>query len=214
MSEIYANTADQNHLWYIHGQLYPSFIKNHWKNVNFLFADDPNILEQMKHENPELDNYRKNLFNTFVTEKNKKYVGFYILDSYLSFFNSEKHYHLLCATGIQIGGGLSYLFIKGKDFEIFWTAFVEPIAKDKCNLKQEFYSSKWFPYFLSAYFINSEQGQVINDAVVFDNKKFSYKFHMNDKDFGDNVLLRWFKWFSQFYSGCKEYESNLKSLEW
>ncbi len=68
--------------------------------------------------------------------------------------------------------------------------------------------------FMSAYFVYSEQQQVLNDAIVFDNKRFSFKNYFNEKSQGDTNLIKWFRYFSQFYDGCKEYEKNKENLNW
>jgi cholesterol 7-desaturase len=214
MCEPYLNTADREHLPIIHGQLYPSFIKNYWKNVNYVIADDPKAEELICHSDPVYDAFRKSLYKKYVNESNKKYIGFYLLDGYLSFFWNHKQHHLLCATGIQVGSALSYIFVKGKGFEVFWTANVEPIARNRMNFRQEFYTSKDMPYLASAYFIYSDQEQFQNDLILFDNKRLPFTMTSNENSIGDQYIIKWLQWHSQFYDGCKAREKEKMNMEW
>jgi cholesterol 7-dehydrogenase len=214
MCEPYLNTCDREHLPIIHGQLYPSFIKNYWKNVGYVFAEDPDAEKLIGHSNPVYDEFRKKLYKKFVNESNKKYISFYLLDAYYSFFWGKKHMHLLCATGIQVGPALTYIFVIGNGFEVFWTATVEPTARNRMNFRQEFYSLKNMPYFASAYFIYSDQQQYVNDLILFDNKKMPFTMTSNENSLGDQIIIKWLQWYSRFYDGCKAKEKEKKSTEW
>ncbi len=66
MCEPYLNTCDREHLPIIHGLLYPSFDKFYWKNVSYVFAEDPDAEKLIGHSNPVYDEFRKKLFRKFV----------------------------------------------------------------------------------------------------------------------------------------------------
>ena len=58
---------------------------------------------------------------------------------------------------------------------------------------------------------------MLNDGVVWDNKKFAISPYLNpEKSSADRVLLNWRQWFSQFYTDCKKYEDHKKSesMDW
>ena len=51
------------------------------------------------------------LFDTFITEENKKYIGVIHLDNEISIMGS-KSMPFFSLTGFQVGPGLVYLFLK------------------------------------------------------------------------------------------------------
>ena len=183
--------------------------------MKFVHGDDPQILDALKNEVPEYYEFRKKLYNTFFNEENKKYLTINTFDLKASIGSSTKQYHLFWGTAIQVGSGLIYLFLKGKEWDIVWTESAQPFDINLLEAQNDFYVSKWLPYFVSAFFIKQTQHLVKQDCFILDNKKSAFRMNLSDNPF-DDMIGKWYKWHNQFNVGCVEYEKQKKSenLDW
>jgi cholesterol 7-dehydrogenase len=70
------------------------------------------------------------------------------------------------------------------------------------------------PYWATALKLRLETQQVMNDGVVWDNKKFGMETYYNMKSEPDKMLFDWRTWYSQFYEGCRETEEAREKYNW
>lgn len=214
VQDIPENGGDLMHFFYVHSSLLPftDILKAKWSS-KWLRGDDPQLFEKMIHEVGYINEHRKHLFAKYLNDKNRKYIGVLSLDSYVS-FPGVKDIFFFNATAFQVGPGLVYLFLKGPFFESLFFQHVTSLEKFKHEIYHELYTNWYLPYFFSAIKIRLEAQQVMNDGIVWDNKKFAMSAYYNLKAEPDNMLLEWRKWFVQFYQGCKEAEAEKEKLEW
>ena len=213
ISDIAENGGDMLHFLYIHSSVIPYLVTGRW-DAFWLRGDDPQLKEKMTLKNKTENDYRMMLINKYLTEENKKYVGVIHIQNELNILGVSG-LHFFTLTGFQVGPGLVYLFIKGKFFETLLIQHITTKEKYNQDCYHEIFSNWASPYWFSALQLRLEVRQVLNDGVVWDNKKFSYKanFNKNNND-ADNSLITWRKWFVQFYEGCKDEESKRNSLGW
>jgi cholesterol 7-dehydrogenase len=102
-----------------------------------------------------------------------------------------------------LGSGLVYIFVKSYFFTITYFQYVQTDGKFTQNLYHDIYTSKWFPYWLSAIFLKVESLQVLNDGYVWDAKQFKRKTIYQKDSAGDESMRKWREWYYQFYDGCK-----------
>jgi len=215
ISDIAENGGDFLHFLYIHNQIIPFLVKGYWE-PGWFRGDDPELYKKMEVENkPTHREHRMKLMNTFLNEKNKKYIGVISLKNEISIMNFNNKIHFFTLTGFQVGPGLVYLFLKSDFFE---TMLIQHIStKDKYNQEvyHEIYTSWMIPYWFSALQLRLEARQVLLDGLVWDNKKFGYRAYFNKTgNEADRCLIAWRKWFTQFYEGCREEEEKKKALGW
>jgi cholesterol 7-dehydrogenase len=214
MSDIAENGGDILHFLYIHSEILPVVLKGTW-DAQWVRGDDPKLREKMTLQNKKNNEYRMKLLDRYITEENKKYIGVIHLDNQVKLFNMDKGMHFFTLTGFQVGPGLVYLFIDGMFFETMLIQYMKTKEKYHQEVYHEIYTNSWTPYWFSALQLRLEVRQVLNDGVVWDNKKFGYKAYFNkNKNEGDEYLIRWRKWYSQFYEGCKQEEERKSCLEW
>jgi cholesterol 7-dehydrogenase len=214
VSDIAENGGDVLHFLYIHDSIIPGLVKGTW-DANWLRGDDPKLREKMTVPNKTFNEYRTKLLDQFLTEENKKYIGVIHLENAIKILGIPKYFKFFFLTGFQVGPGLVYLFIKSDFFE---TLLIQHIStKDKYNQDcyHEIYCNFLAPYWFSALQLRLEVRQVLNDGVIWDNKKFGYKvfFNKNENE-ADSCLIRWRQWYCQFYKGCKQTEEKKQSLSW
>lgn len=54
-----------------------------------IYADDKNLYKFMEHKNKNISNRIKNFLDTYINEKNKKYINVVNVDISLSLFGSR-----------------------------------------------------------------------------------------------------------------------------
>ena len=212
VSDIAENGGDLLHFIYVHTEIIPYLVNARW-DANWLRADDPQLKEKLKHPVKNFNDYRMGLVDKYINEKNKKYIGVIHLENQVTILNIPKEINFFLLTGFQVGPGLVYLFIKSAFFETVLVQYM--YTKDKYN--QELYHEIWCnwgaPYWFSALQLRLEVRQVLNDCVIWDNKRFGYKtfFNKNGNE-ADSTLIKWRQWYSQYYNGCKDEEK--QKIEW
>lgn len=153
----------------------------------------------------------------YLTEKNKDHIGVISLENSIEILGFPKQFKFFALTGFQVGPGLVYLFLKTDFFDLYLMQYIESKDKFTQHVFHEIHTSKYLPYWFSALLLRLEVQQVLNDGVVWDNKRFGRQPYLNPvTSSGDRTLLNWRQWFSQFYTDCKKYEEFKKqeSLDW
>jgi cholesterol 7-dehydrogenase len=212
VQDVAENGGDIMHFIYIHSAIIPYLVRMFW-DAKWVRGDDPELRQKMSHNDKYFNEYRTKVLDNFLTEENKKYIGVIHLDNQMSIFGSPK-IHFFSLTGFQVGPGLVYLFLKSKFFEIVLFQYIDTVKKFEQHVYHEIYCSHWNPYWLSALQLRLEAQQVINDGVIWDNKKFGYNPTYVLKNEADMTLITWRRWFTQFYDGCKKAEQEKEKLEW
>lgn len=217
VQDIAENGGDILHFLYVHSTLIPYLVKGFW-DAKWVNAADPELREKVTLKGNEVFNkFRMDLLDKYITEKNKHYIGVIALENNITIAGIPKHFGFFSLTGFQVGPGLVYLFIKSPIFNICLQQYIESKDKFTQYVYHDIYSSKYLPYWFSALMLRMEASQVLNDGVVWDNKKFSISPYLNPAvNPADKTLLNWRTWYSQFYTDCREYEDHKKkeSLDW
>jgi cholesterol 7-dehydrogenase len=214
MSDIAENGGDILHFLYVHSEIIPYLVGGSW-DAKWIRGDDPNLRQKLTLKNQTRNNYRNKLLDRYINDKNKSYLGVIHLDNQIKIFNVSKPMDFFTLTGFQVGPGIVYLFLHGIFFETMLVQYIQTKEKFSQNVFHEIYTDKWCPYWFSALQLRLEVRQVLNDGVIWDNKKFGYKAYFNkSRNDADDYLIAWRQWYSQFYDGCKEEEDKKKSFEW
>lgn len=214
MSDIAENGGDILHFLYVHSEIIPVVIKGTW-DAQWVHAADPKLREKLTLKNKKNNEFRMRLLDKYINEQNKQYIGVIHLANQVKLFNFDKGMDFFTLTGFQVGPGLVYLFLDGLFFETMFVQYIHTKEKYKQEVYHEIYTNSWAPYWFSALQLRLEVRQVLNDGVVWDNKKFGYKAYFNKyKNDADDYLIKWRKWYSQFYEGCKEEEEKKNCLDW
>lgn len=216
VQDIAENGGDLLHFLYIHNQLIPYLVKGFW-DAKWIRGSDPDLKNKMKVSNEKFNTWRMGLIDKYINEKNKDHIGVISLENSIEFIGLPKEFKFFCLTGFQVGPGIVYLFIKSDFFDVYLMQYIESEEKFKQNVYHEIHVSKYLPYWFSALLLRMEVLQVLNDGVIWDNKKFGKTPYLNPTvSHGDRILLNWRQWFSQFYTDCKKYEDHKKqeSLDW
>ena len=212
ISDIAENGGDLLHFKYIHSEIIPFLVSSSW-DAKWIRGDDPKLREKVKLQDPKQNDYRTKLLDKFLTEKNKPYIGVIHLYNQLNILKVPKNIHFFTLTGFQVGPGLVYLFIQGKFFETMLIQHIDTKEKYNQEVYHEIYCNWLAPYWFSALQLRLEVRQVLNDGLVWDNKKFGYKAFFTSNE-SDDYLISWRQWFTQFYEGCKEEEETKNILTW
>ena len=211
VQDIAENGADILHFLYVHNVIIPYFVKASWK-PNWIKASDPNLRQILKHEKEEINEFRMKLFDKYVNEGNKDYIGVVTLDNNISILGC-KEFSFFSLTAFQVGPGLVYLFLKGFCYEVMFFQHTTSLDKYDHQLYHQIYTSNYFPYWISALYLKLEAVQVENDGLIWDNKIFGYSPYYNPESNTDKKLLEWRNWYSKFYEGCKKAEEQ-RDLNW
>lgn len=216
ISDIAENGGDLLHFMYIHSEILPVILKGSW-SAKWVRGDDPKLKEKLHLENKKSNEYRLRLFDKYLNEKNKSHIGVIHLYNEAKPIGFSKGIHFFTLTGFQVGPGLVYLFIEGKFFETMLIQYIKTKDKYYQECYHEIYTNSWSPYWFSALQLRLEVRQVLNDGVVWDNKKFGYKAYFNkNQNEADDYLITWRQWYTQFYDGCRQEEERKEknSLAW
>jgi cholesterol 7-dehydrogenase len=216
LQDVAENGGDLLHFLYIHNQLIPFLVRGYW-DAKWIRGSDPELKTKLTLQNDSLNTWRNNLLDKYLTEKNKDHIGVIALENSAEIVGVKKDYKFFCVTGFQVGPGLVYLFLKSDFFEILFMQYIESKDKFHQNVYHDIYTSKYMPYWFSALLLRLEVLQVLNDGVVWDNKRFGIKPYLNPEvSPADRILHNWRQWFSQFYTDCKKYEEYKKqeNLDW
>lgn len=216
VQDIAENGGDLLHFIYVHNQLIPYLIKGFW-DAKWVSAADPELKSKIALKNNERFNKaRMDLVDRFINEKNKHYIGVITLENSIEIIGVPKQFGFFSLTGFQVGPGIVYLFIESPFFNVALMQYIE--SKDKLTqwVYHDIYTSKHLPYCFSALLLRIEVSQVLNDGVVWDNKKFGINPCFNLANPADKTLLSWRTWYSQFYKDCKKYEEEKRkeNLDW
>jgi cholesterol 7-dehydrogenase len=214
VQDIPENGGDLMHFFYVHTQLIPGtdLLRATWRS-KWLPADTPDLREQMSHEVEYVNKFKKEIFDKYLTKENSKYIGVLNLDMY-AILPGGKKFFFFNATGLQVGGGLVYLFLKSPFFETLFFQTVVSLQRYKHEMFMHIYTSSYMPYWATALKLRLETQQVMNDGVVWDNKKFGMETYYNMKSEPDKMLFDWRTWYSQFYEGCRETEEAREKYNW
>ena len=110
----------------------------------------------------------------------KKYISVGFLDNYLKIpiFGQIFQFN---ATILQIGSSTVVILLKCKLFTLVLFHFLQPKGKYEQIVYHEGYTSKWFPYWVSALAVTKGEGnQVTNDMYIWEAKKFGRKIHVKE----------------------------------
>lgn len=187
-----------------------SFVKFKWSPLATP-ASTPNLREIMKHPHPQVNTFKMDLFDRFLTEENRRYVNVMSLDCSLSFFGKHNLF-LFNITGFQIGPSIVYLFLWSPYFKLIFFHTLTPLEKFHQRVVHRIITSKWIPYWLSSIILMGEVKQLYADMKVWNNKIFTENLNYNMQNYADKCLHAYRNWYAQFYEGCYERES--KSLHW
>jgi cholesterol 7-dehydrogenase len=204
ISDIAENGADMAHLSYVHEYIVPYLVKGKWDTI-WVRGDDPELKEKLRYpKNKSLNDYRMNLIDLFITEENKKYIGVLNFENSIKIWGIPKWLNGFLLTAFQFGPGVVYIFIKSPLMEHFFFQHYDMKEKYHQYLYHDLYSKYWDPYWLSALHLESGSFQLMNDLVIWDNKKFNYQaYYSKNENEADNKLIEWRQWNTQFYKGCK-----------
>ena len=205
------NGADIAHFLYIHPQIIPGLIYAKW-NPKWIAASSENIFEETKSTSETITKFRHELIRKYINPQNKDKIGIVTLDNKVSLFNKTPYFDFFGLIGFQVGPGLVYLFMKSFAFETLFFQYVEIKGAYEMEMHHEIFTNNYLPYWISALKLKLESDQVTNDCVVWDNKKFASNPWYNTTTEADQYLIKWRKFFCQFYEGCLEKEKKLKVL--
>ncbi len=213
VQEVPENGADVRHFDFLHQSIldiiFP-FLKFNWSMVSER-ATSPNLHEIMSHPNPQVNAYKMHLLNTFINDSNRRYINVISLNNYIQFFGKHKLF-IFNATGFQMGPSLVYLFLWSPYFQATFFQTVTPLEKFNQRVMHRIFSTKPLPYWLTTIMLMGEVKQLFSDMTIWNNKIFGSRLNYNMKNDADKCLHSWRNWFSQFYEGCHDYES--QSLSW
>lgn len=212
IQDIAENGGDVLHFQFVHSTLIPYLVNGAW-DAKWIRGDDPELFKKMEIKDNYFNDFRIKLLKKFLTEKNKKYIGVIHLDNKLSILGSQL-IPFFSLTAFQVGPGVVYLFIKGLFFETILIQHVKTLDKHKQHVVHDIYTNNYLPYWFSALQLNLEAKQVLNDGVIWDNKKFGISPIFSHTSPADEYLLNWRRWFSQFYDGCSRAEKSKAEFTW
>jgi len=216
VQDIAENGGDLMHFIYVHNELIPYIIKCFW-DAKWISAADPQLKSKLALKGNETFNKtRMDLIDRFITEKNKNYIGVIALENSIQITGVPKQFNFFSLTGFQVGPGLVYLFLTTPFFNVCLMQYIE--TKDKYTqwLYHDIYASRYLPYWFSAILLRMEASQVLNDGVIWDNKKFAFNPTLNLGNPADKTLFDWRTWYTQFYKDCRKYEEKKRkeNLDW
>lgn len=151
------------------------------------------------------------LLDKYITEENRQYINVLSLNCSLSFFNKYDIF-FINTTGFQLGPSLVYLFVWSPFFKLKFFHTLTPLEKFNQRVVHRVITSKWIPYWMSAFMLRGEVEQLYADMKVWNNKIFSEKLNYNMQNITDRCLYAYRNWYAQFYDGC--YEREAQSLHW
>lgn len=216
VQDIAENGGDLLHFVYVHNELIPFLLKGFWE-AKWISAADPDLkAKNALKNNEQFNKFRMDLFEMFINEKNKNYIGVITLENSIQITGVPKQYGFFSLTGFQVGPGIVYLFIKSAFFQVALMQYIESKDKFTQYVYHDIYASRYLPYWFSAVLLRMEASQVLNDGVVWDNKRFGINPYFNPTNPADNVLVAWRTWYSQFYKDCRKYEEEKRkeNLDW
>jgi cholesterol 7-dehydrogenase len=212
IQDIAENGGDVLHFQFVHSSIIPHLVNGVWGS-KWIRGDDPDLYKKMELKEKFFNDYRIKILNRFLTEENKKYIGIIHLDNKISILGSPL-IPFFSLTAFQVGPGVVYLFIKSLFFETLLIQHVKSVDKYQQHVVHDIYTSGYLPYWFSALQLNLEAQQVLNDGVIWDNKKFGFEPIYSETSPADATLLSWRRWFSQFYDGCLKAEKAKDELIW
>ena len=214
VQDIVENGGDVKHFMYVHSALLPftDFVGASWR-AKWRPADDPNLRKEMAHEIPWVHEHKMKLFDRYLNSKNSKHIGILSLDNYVT-LGPSKPIFFFNASVFQVGPGLVYLFLVSPFYEAVFFQHTTSVEKYKQEVFHELYASWYLPYCVTALFLRLECQQVMNDGIIWDNKKFGLEPRLRKDMESDETILRWRRWFAQFYDGCKEKEAAEEKYIW
>jgi hypothetical protein len=198
------------HFDYLHNTVLDrlSFLKFKWSLVAEP-ATTVNLRELMAHRNVKANAYKMKLFDTFLKDDHLRYINVLSLDCSLRLCGKYDLF-LFNTTGFQLGPSLVYLFLWSPLFTLTFFHFLTPLEKFHQRVVHRMITSQWIPYWFSSLMLMGEVKQLYSDMKVWNNKIFSERIHYNTKTHADRCLHAY--WYSQFYAGCYERES--QTLTW
>ena len=214
VQDIVENGGDVKHFLYVHSALLPftDFVGATWR-AKWRPGDDPNLLKDLQHDIPWVQAFKEKLFKRFLNEKNRKHIGCLSLDNYVT-LGGSKPIFFFNASVFQVGPGLVYLFLISPFYEAVFFQHTTQVEKYSNEVYHELYASSYLPYCVSALFLRLESQQVMNDGVIWDNKKFGLEPRLRKDLDSDAMILLWRRWFAQFYEGCREKEESEGKYVW
>ena len=214
VQDIVENGGDVKHFLYVHSALLPftDFIGATWR-AKWRPGDDPNLRKELEHDIPWVQAYKTKIFDRFLNDKNKKYIGCLSLDNYVT-LGGSKPIFFFNASVFQVGPGLVYLFLVSPFYEAVFFQHTTQVQKYTQEVYHELYASWYLPYCVTALFLRLESQQVMNDGVIWDNKKFGLEPRLRKDLESDAMILMWRRWFAQFYEGCREKEESEGKYVW
>jgi hypothetical protein len=202
ISDIAENGADLAHFLYVHNEFVPKLVIPSWKSV-WVKGDDYKLREKMYLNDEIHDKFRNSLLDKYIDEKNKKYIGVFSIEIRLNILKVIKGLHFFTITGFQLGSGIVYIFFKSAYQEILIIQYIQTKGDYEQFLFHDMFADCFIPYWFTALHLRTEASQILNDGVIWDNKKFSLSPYYNNKDPYDNLIISFREWYAQFFKGQK-----------
>ena len=213
IQETLENTVDYLHFHYVHGQFITGsdILRFIWF-MRWKKAEDPTLIEQMKCDDPVQDSYRKLLISRFINDENRKHV---------SMIGLENHFHLpwlgfshytFTATAVNLGSNLVYFFFRSWFYDVVFIVSCMPIEKYEQHFVVTVFTTKRTPYFITAYVIYFETGQILNDGVIWDHKVNPTKLYYNKFGPYEKMFIEWRNFYARFFKGSYEKEKKTERL--
>jgi hypothetical protein len=153
------------------------------------------------------------LIDKYINEENKKYIGVIHIEIELNILKLIKGMHFFTITAFQLGSGIVYIFFKSKIQESMIVQYIQTKNNYDQDLYHDIFCTWYMPYWFTALHLRLEAGQVLNDGLIWDNKKFAYNPCFIDS-ITDEYLITWRKWYSQFFDGTNVKNEKKTSLNW
>jgi nitrite reductase/ring-hydroxylating ferredoxin subunit len=216
VQDIAENGGDLLHFLYVHNELIPYILKGYW-DAKWISAADPELTAKIYiKNNQQFHKARMDLIDMFINDKNKNYIGIITLENSIQIIGIPKQFEFFSLTGFQVGPGIVYLFLNSPFFNVVFIQYIESKDKITQNLYHDIFSNRYLPYWFTALLLRMEVAQVLNDGLIWDNKKFAINPTFNLINPADKTLILWRNWYSQFYKDCRKYEEEKRkeNLDW
>jgi cholesterol 7-dehydrogenase len=196
LRDIHENGADTMHFAFIHRFLFnfTHWIKLKWDLTPTVYTGKEELLAKLT---GNLEHYRSICdLATRNVPLNYTYLLFLTL-----YFEIGKHkFRVLETTATQIGPGQVCLNMRSiwlPKFSATILFYVVPIHGRMQKFIQRIYTPWYVPYWLSAFILNMEFSQVVNDAKIWNFKGMPNNQLISEG--ADSYLTEWRQWFAKFY---------------
>jgi len=207
ISDIPENISDVRHFDFVHSKhsnLLPIHYK--WKPI-WKASDDETIDELFDDINEEAKNFKMSKLQYCE----KPFTSVLYFEHLIQLKLFSKYYDIplgMKLIGFQVGPGVVYLFFSTIFGKAMFVQSLVPSGPNKQELTHVLYTENKMPYFMSAFMLYGEAQQVLNDAYIWSNKLHLEKPIVCTNV--DKILIKWRKWYSQFYTK----KNKINNLSW